>query len=66
VVVGTHKVWVQFPTTGVKGDPEGQKRLAAMRDDPPIAQMLQKYGSPETTPLTVEVTAGRDIPLALD
>lgn len=65
VVVGTHKVWVRLPT-GSKEDKERQKRLAAQRNDPEIAQILKKYGNVATTPLTVEAKQDQEITLPLD
>src|SRR5207253_7104703 len=63
VVRGTHKVWVQLQTTGSKEDKDFQKRLAKQQGDPEIAQMLRKYGKPDTTPLTVEAKKDREINL---
>jgi len=66
VLVGTHKVWVELNTAGAKDDPEQQRRLAAQRSDPEIAQILKKYGSAESTPLVLEIKEGREINLLLD
>ena len=66
VLVGTHKVWVQLHASGSKEDKERQKRLAMQRNDPDIAQMLRKYGSPETSPITVEAKQDQEVTLTLD
>jgi hypothetical protein len=66
VVVGTHKVWVHLQTAGSKEDKDFQKRLAAQRNDPEIAQILRKYGKPETTPLIVEAKEDIERDLNLD
>jgi hypothetical protein len=66
VLVGTHKVWVQLHTAGSKEDKERQKRVAMQKNDPEIAQMLRKYGNPETTPITVDAKEDQEINLALD
>jgi hypothetical protein len=66
VLVGTHKVWVQLPTAGAKNDPERQKRLVAQQNDPEIAEILRKYGSPDTSPITLEIRKSQDINLTLD
>jgi hypothetical protein len=66
VLVGTHKVWVQLRTAGAKDDPELQKRLAAQQSDPEIAEILRKYGSPDTTPITLEIKKSQEINLTLD
>jgi hypothetical protein len=66
VLVGTHKVWVQPHAAGSKEDKEHQKRLAAQRNDPEMAQILRKYGNPETSPITVEAKEDQEITLTLD
>jgi hypothetical protein len=66
VVPGTHRVWVRLATAGSKEDKEQQKRLAAQKNDPEIAQILRKYGKVQTTPLTLDVTVDREINLTLD
>lgn len=66
VVPGTHKVWVRLASAGSKEDKEQQKRLTAQKNDPDIAQILRKYGSVQTTPITVEATGDREINLTLD
>jgi hypothetical protein len=66
VVPGTHKVWVRLNSAGSKEDKELQKRLAAQKSDPEIAQILRKYGNVRTTPLTIQATADREIDLTLD
>jgi hypothetical protein len=66
VVPGTHKVWVRLNSAGSKEDKEQQKRLAAQKSDPEIAQILRKYGNVQTTPLTIQATENREINLPLD
>jgi hypothetical protein len=66
VVPGIHKVWVGLHTAGSKEDKAQQKRVARQQTDPQIAQILRKYGKVDTTPLTVEAKADREIDLALD
>jgi hypothetical protein len=66
VLAGSHKVWVQPHVAGSKEDKDRQKRLAMLRNDPELAQILQKYGKPETTPLTVEAKEDQEITLTLD
>jgi hypothetical protein len=66
VLVGTHKVWVKLNTIGTKENPGLQDELAAKLADPVMAQMLQKYGDVQTTPLTFTIEDGKEFELKLD
>jgi hypothetical protein len=66
VLVGNHKVWISLPTAGGRKDPERQKRIDALQSDAEITQILDKFGSADTTPLAFEITADQEITLALD
>jgi len=72
-VVGTHKVWVSIPRTpeqAPKKEDFGKKKgalstpAAEMPED--TAEMLQKFGNLDKTPLTKEVKGGETIDLQLD
>jgi hypothetical protein len=60
-VVGAHKVSVQLRPVTAKDDQELQDRVAKMKKDPQIQQILAKYGKPETTPLTKEVQSNNQV-----
>jgi len=62
VLVGAHKVWVQLPP-----QPQQKAELLRRAADPDMEDLLQKYGNPQTTPLTVEVKEGQEsISVVLD
>jgi hypothetical protein len=65
VLMGTHKVWVQLHS-GSKEDKARKQRLAVLKGDPEIVQLLRKYGNAETTPIIVEAKEDQEINLKLD
>jgi hypothetical protein len=73
-VVGTHKVWVSVPREEPPPferdrDNEKKKKKTPAPKRPPAdlaVTLLQRYGSLERTPLTVEVNGGQPIDLKLD
>lgn len=70
-VVGTHKVWVSRPRDPFvepgAGDKEKKKAAAAPANPSgDLAEILEKYGNLDKTPLTIEVKGGEPIDLKLD
>jgi hypothetical protein len=68
-VLGTHKVWVSMARPTEDFDKAANKKAfrgGAPQVPPEIAEVLQKYGSAEKTPLTVEVKADEPVNLQLD
>jgi hypothetical protein len=68
-VVGAHKVWISVPRNLDVEDKEQRKRgshnpYAGLSAD--VVDVLRKYGRPETSPLTIEVTGDQPIELKLD
>lgn len=52
-ITGTHKVWVQIRPANPKE--EADLHNGTWKLHPDMKAILQKYGKPETTPLTVQV-----------
>jgi hypothetical protein len=66
VVAGSHKVWVRLNLLGSKEDPELRKRQAALRAEPAMMRMLEKYGNVEKTPLAFAIDDAKEFELKLD
>ena len=66
VLVGSHKVWIAVPTAGGRKSPERQKLIESQQSDPVIIEILEKYGSAESTPLAFDIHADQEINLSLD
>ena len=73
-VVGTHKVWVSLPREAPNPVDKDEKpkmrrqRIGASAGTPltDLKEILKKYGNPDRSPLTVEVTGDQPIDLKLD